>query len=506
MHCCYAIYVLNTQSCFLLDVCVQSAANHLYENYTQSRFCYKPNEWPPYHPKHYTTLALIHHKGKCVNTEVISLAEKLATKGNLSRTQLSSGNIGYHSSKDISELFPTNLKSPYFLLIEGAPGIGKTVLSKEIAYQWAKNTLLKFKKLVFLLFLRDPNIKQLQSLENLIQYLFKSTEIVSSLSQYLFQSKGKDIVVIFDGYDEMSEEDRNNSLVAKIIGRDVLPECDLVITSRSSASLYLRNMALCRVEVLGFTEKDRLDYIQHALEGSDNKIKALQHYLQSNSTINALCYVPLNMTILLCLFEEVNGLPRSISGLDSIEEKFGLPNTQTEMYEKFILMTITRFLKKQNNAFSDKYLKITQLQLPEPYDKTFNELIYLAYYALTKDTIVFNLNDEIVQACPFLKANNWEGLDLLKVTEYVNNVSFHFLHFSIQEYLAAYYITLQSYRFQVDLLRDTFWDFHYFNTWIMYVYITGGKNEAWKHFISGNSFMLLKVVCSEKMTWAYIAA
>ena len=418
------------------------------------------------------------------------MAEKLATKGNLGKNQPSSDNTGYHSSKDISELFPTNLKSPYLLLIEGAPGIGKTVLSKEIAYQWAKNTLLEYKKLVFLLFLRDPNIKQLQSIESLIQYLFKSTEIVPSLSQHLFQSKGKDLVVIFDGYDEMSEEDRNNSLIAKVIGRDVLPECDLVITSRPSASLYLRNMADCRVEVLGFTEEDRLGYIQHALEGSDNKIKALQHYLQSNSTINALCYVPLNMTILLCLFEEVNSLPRNISGLDSIE-KFGLPNTQTEMYEKFILMTITRFLKKQNKSFPGKYLKITQMQLPEPYDKAFNELLYLAYNALTKDNIVFTLNDEIVQACPFLKSNNWEGLDLLKVTEYVSNVSFHFLHFSIQEYLAAYYIALQPYRFQVDLLRDKFWDFHYFNTWIMYVDITGGKNEAWRHFISGNRFTLL---------------
>ena len=382
------------------------------------------------------------------------------------------------------------MKLPYFLLIEGAPGIGKTVLSKEIAHQWAKNTLLKFKRLVFLLSLQDPKIKQIQTLESLIQYLFKSTEMVSRLSQYLYESKGKDLVFIFDGYDELSEEDRNNSLVAKVIGRDELPKCDLVVTSRPSASLSLRNMADCIVEVLGFTEKDRLDYIQHALEGSDNKIKALKHYLQSNCTINALCYVPLNMTILLCLFEEINSLPRNISDLDSIE-KFGLPNTQTEMYEKFILMTITRFLKKQNKPFPGKCLKISQLQLPEPYDKVFNELLYLAYYALTKDNIVFSLNDEIVQACPFLKSNYWDGLDLLKVTEYMSNASFHFLHFSIQEYLAAYYIALQPYRFQFDLLRDTFWEVRYFNTWIMYVDITGGKKEAWKNFISGNRFTLL---------------
>ena len=488
MTCTFNNYALNRHGNFYhIDVYVQQAASHLRKNYIKGRFYYSPNEWPPYHPKHYTTLVLIHHKGRHVDTEVISVAEKLATKGNLSKSQPSSGNIGYHS-KNISELFPTNLES-YFLLIEGAPGIGKTVLSKEIAYQWAEKKLLKFHKLAFLFFLRDPNVIHLPSLESLIQYLFKSTdtEVGSSLSKFLFQSGGKGLIIILDGYDEMSEEDKNNSLVAKIISRDVLPECDLVITSRPSASLYLRDMADCRVEVLGFTEEDRLDYIQHALEGADDKIKTLQFYLQSNSTINALCYVPLNMTILLCLFEEVNTLPRSSLDIDSIK-KIGLPNTQTEMYEKFILMTITRFIKRENKCFAGKLLKISEI--PEPYSKAFNELLHLAYNALTKDEIVFYLNEEIVQPCPILKSGNWEGLGLLKVIEYVGNISFHYLHFSIQEYLAAHYISLQSTNFQLQLLRATFWDIHYFNTWIMYVGITGGKQFAWKHFISGNWFML----------------
>ena len=95
-----------------------------------------------------------------------------------------------------------------------------------------------------------------------------------------------------------------------------------------------------------------------------------------------------------------------------------------------------------------------------------------------------------MQACPILKSSHREGLGLLKVTEHINNVSFNFLHFSIQEYLAAYYIASQPRNFQVQMLRDTFWDIHYFNTWIMYVGITGGKKTAWKHFISGNWFML----------------
>ena len=466
----------------LLDlyIYVQRAADNLRESYINSRFCHKPNEWPPYHHKHYTTLALIQHKGKYIDTELISVTEGLVSEGNLNKSQ--------YNSKDISEFFSANWVSPYFLLIEGAPGIGKTVLSKEIAYQWAKYELLKFKKLAFLLLLQDPCIFQLSSLESLIQYLFKSTEKVSSLSKYLDQTEGKDLIIIFDGYDEMSEEDRNNSLVAEIISRNVLPKCDLVITSRPSASVCLRHMANCRVEVLGFTEEDRLDYIQHAFEGSDKKIEALQLYLQSNSAINALCYIPLNMTILLCLFEELKFLPHKTFELDTKEE-LGLPNTQAEMYEKFILITITHFIKKSNTSFSDNYLKISEL--PKPYNKAFDELLLLAYNALIKDQIVFNLSNEMLQAYPILKASKLEGLGLLKATKYVNYVSFHFLHFSIQEYLAAYYIALQPYKFQLQLLRDTFWDFHYFNTWIMYVDITGGKNDAWRHFISGNRSMLL---------------
>ena len=64
----------------------------------------------------------------------------MVTSGNICKNQPQSSSISYHS-KDISELFPTASTSSYFILIEGVPGIGKTVLSKEITYQWAKNKL-----------------------------------------------------------------------------------------------------------------------------------------------------------------------------------------------------------------------------------------------------------------------------------------------------------------------------------------------------------------------------
>ena len=63
-----------------------------------------------------------------------------------------------------------------------------------------------------------------------------------------------------------------------------------MITSRPTASSSLHESVDCRVEIIGFTEEGRLEYIQTALQNHNEQIKALQYYLQSNPTIIALCY------------------------------------------------------------------------------------------------------------------------------------------------------------------------------------------------------------------------
>ena len=67
------------------------------------------------------------------------------------------------TSKDIKEIFAPSEdgQEPHSILIEGAPGIGKTILSKEISMRWANGQLLVNTFLVFLIFLRDPLVKKL---------------------------------------------------------------------------------------------------------------------------------------------------------------------------------------------------------------------------------------------------------------------------------------------------------------------------------------------------------
>ena len=354
---------------------VANATTQLQQHYISSRFSSSLDEWPPYQPKHYTTLAFIHNKGRCTDAVRFSVAQELAVAGKINSSQLHKySHMNTNMTKNISDIFLTSdgSSADLHVLIEGAPGIGKTVLAKEITYQRAKKELLTSRKLLLLVFLRECHQKVLMSIESLIKHVFKISKMTKYLTEYLSTTEGKDAVIIFDGFDELSEENRKQSIIVDIINCRILTKCCLVVTSRPTASLILHGSVDRRVEIVGFTEEDRLDYIQSALENNDEQVKDLQHYLRFNPTINALCYIPLNMMILLCLFRD---------GIDR------LPKTQTEMYTKFIEMTIVRFIKKQDNC--DTIISIPSL--PHPHKKVFVELAKLAYKALKIDKIVFTL-------------------------------------------------------------------------------------------------------------------
>ena len=411
----------------------------------------------------------------CTESEVKNVAQETSATDIWTETQ--SSEIYNRAIKNINDLFvpfENATTIPYMILIEGAPGIGKTKLSKEIALQWANNSILKGKKLLFLLFARDPGIKQITNVQLLVKYFCQSDKLSNTITDWLVKTDGKYLTIVFDGYDEASTDRESRSIIHSIIARQVLTQCGIVITSRPIASSRLHDIVNCRAEVLGFTERDRRDFIHSALQGEIDKIKQLDEYLITNQYLNFLCYVPLNMSILLCLAKE---------GIDM------LPKSQTFLYKNFILMTITHFLNKDKLLLTTSVSQFTDL--PPPYDQVVKELSQFAFLALQKDQLVFTLA-EVKAECPNLTPANWYGLGLLKPAQYFktqdgcDHESFHFLHYSIQEYMAAYYIASISGKNLLSLLEKTFWNVRYFNTWIMYVGITGGKHHTFTRFLSGN--------------------
>lgn len=439
--------------------------------YLATRFVVDEETWPPYQFKIFAPLLLMHYKGHRTLKQVEKVGEQLC----MGKIDDLSNDIR-KVTKEIAEiLLPLQESYPCFILIEGAPGIGKSVLLKEISHRWANKQLLQTFTLVLLVCLRDPMVQQSKSVDDLLQLYCrgdrKAAEIVSASSAHLCKNGGKGLTLLLDGFDELPEDLQKNSLIADILKRRVLPNCGLVLSSRPHASENFRIMATVVIDILGFTEEDRKHYIENTFQQDKQKAKDLLQYLDDHPHINSLCYVPFNMTALLYLYDE---------------QEIPLPKNFTDIYNYFICLTICRHLSRSGQYLTNITTDLSNL--PEPYNKIIEQLSTLSLKSLEQKKLVFTL-DEIKTVCPDIEAvpgaiNGFGLLQAVKQFGLTGRVlTFHFLHSSIQEYLAACCITKLNPPEELQILKDRFWFVNYFNTFTIYVALTKGQRPSFKEFL-----------------------
>ena len=430
------------------------------------------NVWQLLYPEHIVNVLMIHRIKLQGEQEDASITrDGLMHYDTISSSQLFKYHFGdqlyYEKFKttEIPEIFASfkgdngSTITPKVIFIEGAPGMGKTTLCKEITYLWAHQKLLQGIKMIFLLFLRDPAIQHLHELRDLIHYFYKFNEKYLVLSYHcaeiLAKRDNSDIAILMDGYDELS--DKNNKLIKDIIERKILLGCKIVITSRAITSEKLQ-VADVRVEVLGFTEQSRIDYVKKKFKDDPKKITDLLAYLDRHSDIKQVCYVPIIMTILACTFKEY-------------EE---LPTNQSELFENFVTLIISRFLQKVVDPELPTVI-LSLDKLPDKYKEYLQQLSEFAFKTIENDKIIFS-NVDIEQLSPNLALSTKElqGLGLFKATEHFNFrkidncVWYNFLHLSLHEFLAAYYLKSLNTSEQFQILQKTFFEKHYISVWLMF--------------------------------------
>ena len=258
------------------------------------------------------------------------------------------------------------------ILIEGAPGIGKTILLKEVAYRWANGTILHNAIIVFLVYLRDSRFQLVSTINELIQYFdcLDENEIPTVVKQ-LKKSNGEGIVFLFDGLDEYPDA-LQNGFLSRLIDRKILSNCVFVIASRPSASLTLHNKVERRIEILGFGNEERDEYISKSLELLPERKEKLEIYLKQHIMLNSLVYIPFHLSVLLFLFQQGN-----------------LPGTLTEMNESFILHTVYRHMEK-HGILATCIVKLGDLP-KDVYDIIY-KLSRLAFQGLQKNQLVFTFD------------------------------------------------------------------------------------------------------------------
>ena len=340
--------------------------------------------------------------------------------------------------KDITNYSP-NRK---VIIVEGAPGVGKTTLALKLCKDWADGRLLTEFSLVFYIPLHEvPRFRVAESVDDLMEYLVEDRSLVDL--QAVKSKQGAEILFVLDGWDELPRSCQDGDMFfSKLIRGKSLPECSVIVTSRPGVTANIVRHANRFIEILGFSEDQMKQYIHsyirqygkstgESTSSGINYAAKLIDDLEEYPNVASTCYIAINLTIACYVYCASN---------------YQFPPTLTEVYELFILHAVKRHFRRVSQERYDEAPVHEASRVTEFDDRVkavLNSLGKLAFRGLRKNELSFT-KKQMAEICQVNEIEAIDGFGLLKnfdvYRKHGTEKRFQFLHLTIQEYLAAYSI------------------------------------------------------------------
>ena len=344
-------------------------------------------------------------------------------------------------AEDLFNPLSGSSQQPRTILIVGRPGIGKTMLTKKLLYQWKEKKLEFWRdKIVMLIQFREFNKdKGRTSLRKMLQrhaYGFNmSVNDCNHIHEFISFMPSK-VVLIFDGLDELKVDDetlaqeiavKSHSEVThllqiyrQLVKGELLRGITVLTTCRPTAENIYQNLKFDReVEVTGFHEKQIKEYVENFCHTDQQKCSAIWDLIKQSPELLGLCYIPVNSYI-VCLT-----LKESIEA----EGETNAPRTITELYRRAINILLFR----HHREYKDKQTPKNYMtgKLPEQLQNDLNKLKKVARNGMIENKLIFEFENEDEFVAELSECGLFNKLE----DKRQNN--FCFLHLTIQEFLAA---------------------------------------------------------------------
>uniref|UniRef100_A0A8C2FXC7 NACHT domain-containing protein n=1 Tax=Cyprinus carpio TaxID=7962 RepID=A0A8C2FXC7_CYPCA len=337
---------------------------------------------------------------------------------------------------DIFRALPGQDKAIRTVLTKGVAGIGKTVCVQKLILDWAEGKENQDVQLIFPLPFREINLMKdtTLSLSDLLHVFFPETkEMEISSDEYK-------VLFIFDGLDEcrlslnfkskvklcnISESASVNELLMNLIVGNLLASALIWITSRPAAANQIPSKYIHRLtEIQGFTEPQKEEYFRKRISDEHQASRIISH-IRGARSLHIMCHIPVFCWISSIVFEKL--LKEDLSA--------EIPQTLTEMFIHFLLNQIKMTSQKYEERDPEKLLQSNR--------EVIVKLAEVAFKQLMKGNVMFYEEDLIESRMDVTDASVYSGIctEIFKQESVIHQRKvYSFIHLSIQEFLAAFYL------------------------------------------------------------------
>ncbi|CAO2644011.1 NACHT, LRR and PYD domains-containing protein 1a allele 4 [Lemmus lemmus] len=317
----------------------------------------------------------------------------------------------------IQDLFspsPGSQKKPQLVILEGAAGIGKSTLARQVRRAWGEGQLYRDRfRHVFYFSCRE--LAQCKRL-SLAELIAKDQDVPTTPIRNILNHSQK-LLFILDGIDEpawvlqdpkihrhWSQSQPVHTLLGSLLGKSLLPKASLLLTARTTElQTLIPSLEQPRwVEVLGFSESGRKEYFYTNFKKRE-AIKAF-NLVELNPMLLTLCLVPwVCWLVCTCLKQQMeHGAELSLTS-----------RTTTALCLKFLSQTFPA----------------------QPLESWLRGLCSLAAEGICSKKSLFSARDLRKQGVPRSVISTFKYMGVLQ--KQPNSTNYSFAHLCFQEFFAA---------------------------------------------------------------------